>query len=249
MKYFIAVLAIYFGLTVNGQPNNTCLTAQNYIDNSFVGPFIPPTNWVELYYTFTAPDDSIDFSFTAFSAVLNGVALCPTIDVIYFLFDSNCGFLATSATGEFTNLTPGQQYVLGYLANCPAAGIGFILTSEDIVLPVRLLYFTAKSSVSSIDLIWSTATETNCAGFLIDRSVDVSTWTNMGFVEGAGNSQQVTRYLFSDNKPIEGVNYYRLTQYDLDGDFEILQIIAIMFNKEVKTNLFRQYNFLGQKIR
>jgi len=249
MKALIAVLAVCLGLAVSGQPNSTCSTAQSYVDNVFVGPFIPPTNWVELYYTFTAPDDSIDFSFTAFSENdQNGVSLCPIIDVVYFLFDSNCGFLSTSITGEFTNLIPGQQYILGYLANCPVAGIGIIRTREDIVLPIRLLYFTAESSVNSIDLIWSTATETNCAGFLIDKSTDMSVWTNIGFVEGAGNSQQVIRYTLTDHKPIEGVNYYRLTQYDLDGSFEIMQIVAILWKADVKTSPFKQYNILGQRV-
>jgi hypothetical protein len=82
----------------------------------------------------------------------------------------------------------------------------------------------------------------------VERSTDLSSWVNIGFVEGMGNSQQLVKYYFEDKSPVHGVNYYRLTQYDTNGDFEILQTIAILWNKEVTTRPFRHFNFLGQKV-
>jgi hypothetical protein len=161
---------------------------------------------------------------------------------------NSCILIDANATGAFNNLIPGNTYVLGYVANCTSAGIGFILTGEDIALPIELLYFTAQSTPDGIDLLWASGSELNCAGFKLERSSDASNWLDIGYVEGAGNSQQVIRYLFEDRKPTLGVNYYRLIQYDFDGDFEILQTIAIMWNKETQTSPFRYYNFLGQKV-
>lgn len=225
----------------------TCQTATSFSDNVFV-VYNPPTNWVELYYTFQAPESSVDFSFTAFSSIQNGTALCPNIDVFYILYDQNCNFIQLNGDGFFNGLTVGSNYVLGYVANCPQSGIGFIQTREDIALPVRLLYFTAEASEQTVKLIWATATEQNCYGFQIDRSTDLSSWTEKAFIGGAGNSQLITNYSYYDLHPIPGINYYRLTQYDVDGRFEVLQVIAIVWDPETPTNPFRLFNILGQRV-
>jgi len=248
-RLIIFLLAIILTIASFSQ-NNTCQTATPYIDNTFI-IYNPPTNWVELYRVFQSPETSVDFTYTAFSSVTNGVAICPNIDIQYFLYaimGNSCILIDANATGAFNNLIPGNTYVLGYIANCISAGIGFIRTGEDIALPIELLYFTAQSTPDGIDLLWASGSEFNCAGFSLERSTDASNWLNIGFVEGAGNSEIVTRYVFEDERPTPGVNYYRLTQYDLDGDFEILQTIAIVWNKETQTSPFRYYNFLGQKV-
>jgi hypothetical protein len=109
------------------------------------------------------------------------------------------------------------------------------------------MYLTAESTPTSINVIWATASELNCSGFFLERSTDLSDWISIKFVEGMGNSQQLVKYYFEDKNPVHGVNYYRLTQYDINGDFEILQTIAIMWDKETQNSPFRMYNFLGQK--
>jgi len=251
MKRLITfLLAVILTITLFGQ-NNTCQTATPYVDNTFI-IYNPPTNWVEFYRSFQAPTPSVDFTFTPFSAVGgNGGAICPNIAIQYFLYfrmGSSCILVDANTTGLFENLVVGGNYVLGYVANCPLTGIGFILTGEDISLPIELIYFTAQSSDKGVTLLWASGSEFNCAGFKIERSADASNWLDIGYVEGVGNSQQIVRYSLDDKKPISGVNYYRLIQYDTNGDFEILQTIAIMWNKEIQTSPFRYYNFLGQKV-
>jgi hypothetical protein len=247
MKHIIILLLTIVTSTFLQGQNNTCSTATPYTDNTFL-VYNPATNWVELYRSFQSPTTTVDFSFVPFSSInTNGGATCPNIAIQYLLYDNNCLLLDANLTGSFVNLIPGNIYILGYVANCASAGIGGILTAEDIVLPVKLLYFTSKKGKIGIDLIWATASEINCAGFFIERSIDNYNWFNMGYIEGAGNSQQKIQYLFEDRKPMSGVNYYRLTQYDIDGDFEILQTIAIMWDEETQNSHFRMYNFLGQK--
>jgi hypothetical protein len=247
MKYIIILLLILItNNTLLGQ-NNTCQTATPYVDDIFVF-YNPPTNWVELYRVFQVSSTEVDFSFTPFSANVGGNNVCPVINTQYLLYDNNCVLLDANSIGLFTNLVPGNSYILGYIANCTQPGIGFVLTGEDISLPIELLYFTALSNKKTVDILWASGSEFNCAGFSIERSTDAYNWVDLGFIEGAGNSQQVIKYQFEDENPIHGVNYYRLIQYDIDGDFEILQTIAIMWDKEIQNGPFRTYNFLGQKV-
>lgn len=247
MKYFISILlSVILFVNSYGQ-NNTCPTATPYIDNQFI-PFTPPTNWVQLYRTFQSPGISIDFSYRPFSELTGaGVAICPNIDIFYELWDQNCNLIEFNSTGAFTNLIPGNRYVVGFLASCTSAGIGFIITGEDIILPVRLVTFTAKPTFRGIDLTWSTASEANSMGFKIERSTDLSNWLDIGFVTGAGYSNRLVEYKFEDTRPIRGVNYYRLIQIDNTGDLENLQTIAILWNENVHEGPFKIYNILGQK--
>ena len=243
MRYILVIFIAIVTSTVFGQTN--CSTAGPYIDDGFVF-YNPSQITIQRCYTFISPSDSINFTFTL-ATTPPGTCLD---EPLYQLYNQNCSTIDTAnGDGLFTNLTPNTNYVLCYRVTCSTGQVAVLFTSEEIVLPIELLYFTAQSTPDGIDLLWASGSELNCAGFKLERSVDASNWLDIGYVEGAGNSQQVTRYLFEDRKPTLGVNYYRLIQYDFDGDFEILQTIAIMWNKETQTSPFRYYNFLGQKIK
>ena len=243
MRTLLLLLVIVMSTRVVSQ-TNTCATATPFIDNSCV-QFIPPRAAIQSCYTFTSPADSIDFTFTAFVPQNT----CQDAITSYTLYDQSCGLISTSLVGLFTNLQPGNQYVVCYTTQCPTTGvINFLCTTENIVLPVQLIYLTAESTPTSINVIWATASELNCSGFFLERSTDLSGWVNIGFVEGMGNSQQLVKYYFEDKSPVHGVNYYRLTQYDTNGDFEILQVIAILWSEKQISNPFRFFNILGQSV-
>lgn len=84
-------------------------------------------------------------------------------------------------------------------------------------LPIQLSSFTATKVGSQVQLAWSTSSETNNKGFDVQRSHDGSTWTSLGFVNGAGQSTQNRTYRFDDAAPRHGRNYYRLLQLDFDN--------------------------------
>ena len=231
--------------TLCASQTNSCETATPFVDNSCV-QFFPPIASIQSCYTFTAPTDSIEFTFTAF--VPQGT--CQDALTAYSLYDQSCLSVAESPSGLFTDLQPGGQYVVCYTTQCPTTGVVTLLcTAENIVLPVRLIYITASSTATGINVTWATGSELNCYGFMVERSTDLSSWINIGFVEGMGNSMQLVIYNFEDRSPVNGVNYYRLTQYDTDGDYEVLQVIAIMWNAEYVINPFRFFNLLGQSVR
>jgi hypothetical protein len=98
-------------------------------------------------------------------------------------------------------------------------------------LPVELAGFEATRSGEAVALQWQTASETNNAGFHIERRViadstaakaaasEEADWTSLGFVDGAGTTTEPQTYRFEDaDLPFEAEQVaYRLRQVDIDG--------------------------------
>ncbi len=93
-------------------------------------------------------------------------------------------------------------------------------------LPVELINFKAVLRDNAVELQWSTASEKNNFGFDVERSADNHNWTTLGFVPGHGNTTDRHDYGFVDEKPLAGVNYYRLKQQDYNGKFEYTPIVV-----------------------
>lgn len=98
------------------------------------------------------------------------------------------------------------------------------------VLPVEYVSFTAQGELQGITLSWATASELNNDYFEIQRSTNGTDFRTIGHVAGHGTSYQATQYSFTDTSPVDGVNYYRLKQYDFDGAFEYSPLIREFFN-------------------
>lgn len=103
-------------------------------------------------------------------------------------------------------------------------GVIYIRYPNFRILPVEYLYFNAKYNPSfrSGDLTWATAKEWENDRFEIERSVnDVKSWETIDEVTGAGYSDAPVEYAYQDMKlPLAGGNiFYRLKQFDFDGDF------------------------------
>ena len=77
---------------------------------------------------------------------------------------------------------------------------------------------------------WSTATEINTDYFIIERTTDGVYFDEVGFVKAAGNSFQTINYEFEDHSPLNGISYYRLKQYDLDGQNEAFGLVEVSHN-------------------
>ncbi len=99
-------------------------------------------------------------------------------------------------------------------------------------LPVSMIGFYAEKVFDGAELTWITATENNNAYFTIERSLDGIEFEAIGKVDGAGNSNVVRTYKFSDYGPLSGVVYYRIKQTDFNGEFEYSDIVSLDFTIE-----------------
>ncbi|MDP1676601.1 MAG: T9SS type A sorting domain-containing protein [Bacteroidota bacterium] len=109
-------------------------------------------------------------------------------------------------------------------------GIKVASTWGDAPLPVELTSFTASAKNSSVELKWNTATETNNAGFAIERKASdngqltMNNWNKVGFVEGHGTSNAPQSYSYVDANATGKVSY-RLKQIDRDGKFTYSSVV------------------------
>ncbi len=90
---------------------------------------------------------------------------------------------------------------------------------SDIPLPVELSSFTSSVKGSDVTLNWVTSSELNNYGFDIERSVNFSQWSKIGFVTGSGTSSNPNSYSFTDRGLNTGKYFYRLKQTDFNGNY------------------------------
>lgn len=127
-----------------------------------------------------------------------------------------------STTGAAT--TTGTGKVFGFNNDCNP---GPCFTNASTPLPVVLLSFTAECDNTKVVLKWSTASEINNNYFVIERSENSIDFETIGQVKGAGNSNSVSNYSFTDKDIRKGTFYYRLKQVDYNGVNKYLDIKAV----------------------
>ena len=141
-------------------------------------------------------------------------------------FDVFQGYSTTLGTADPTNnrvynVTPPAAYKGGFYT--------WILVDKAHPLPVTLLYFKIYCVGKYVALKWETASEINCDYYLLERSSDGISWEPVAYIQGAGNSNEISTYSWADNYDSNGAAlYYRLTQFDYNGDKEILGIQSII---------------------
>lgn len=108
-------------------------------------------------------------------------------------------------------------------------------------LPVELVAFNARQYPGQVSLSWRTATETDNAGFQVQRSADGVRWDVLAFVPGHGTTAEAQSYAFSDERPLPGMNYYRLRQVDFDGTEEMSKVLSVNFKNHPSSGFLRAF--------
>jgi hypothetical protein len=134
-------------------------------------------------------------------------------------------FTATVTTGDL------------FLQNNAPGGFGNDLAIDDIgfsgicsTLPVTLVDFTAQKQNDHVLLNWSTTSQVNFNHFEIEKSADGTSWSKIGTVEGNDNTTLVKNYTFTDDVPLNGMNYYRMKLVDNNGAEMYSLVKAVEFN-------------------
>ena len=86
------------------------------------------------------------------------------------------------------------------------------------VTPVELTSFTSTVNSNTVELKWTTATETNNYGFEVQKKIGNS-YITIGFVKGNGTSSVCRQYSFADKGLQLGKYSYRIKQVDFNGVF------------------------------
>ncbi len=94
-------------------------------------------------------------------------------------------------------------------------------------LPVTLVSFQAALKGAAVHITWKTGVEENVKEFEVERSTNGIDFTTIGFVQ-AGK----TNYLFLDEAPLAGKNYYRLKPVDQDGAYSFSPIVMVNVKRD-----------------
>ncbi|HRO09474.1 MAG TPA: T9SS type A sorting domain-containing protein [Saprospiraceae bacterium] len=107
----------------------------------------------------------------------------------------------------------------------------FNFKASYITLPVTFSTVTATPLKNTTAISFSTASETNNDYFTIERSGDGRSYDAIGEIDGAGDSRSEIKYTFTDERPLPGINYYRIKQTDFDGRYDFSEVRAVRHSR------------------
>ena len=200
------------------------------------------------YVEFSVSPQAYRMSITSVSFDANRTAQGPTELVIRSSSDGYSSNIGSMAVGTgFSGLNIGLS-LTGieattsfriYAYSAPSASGGLRLdnlkingTVTLVPLPVELISFKAQSTNNQIEIAWETAWERIASHFEVQRSTNLQEFSTLKTVLANGNTRERSSYIFIDESPLVGINYYRLRQIDLDGQFMHSKIITAQLNTE-----------------
>lgn len=107
--------------------------------------------------------------------------------------------------------------------------------SRAAALPVTLKDFSLKSVNGKVQLKWITTSETNNLQFTIERAGADQRYQKLTIIPGKGTTNLEQVYEYTDDQPLENLNYYRLVQKDIDGREKIFDAKRIMIRRDGKS--------------
>ena len=132
----------------------------------------------------------------------------------------------------------------------PNIGLGYLTFNP---LPIELMSFEGSlTDNKSIELKWTTASQSNNDYFTLWRSFDGHNWDAITNLNGSGSSTEEMNYSYFDseaihfNRELEQV-YYKLSQTDYDGNSEEFTPISVTLNKSDRY-LLRTVNLMGSEV-
>lgn len=149
------------------------------------------------------------------------------------LAKTEAGSVAASTSSNTTSVMPTTTTYnsTGVIFTGTFTGFSrYFLIDQNVVLPIELVSFTGSIVNHSSVLDWITSSEINNKEFDVQWSMDGITFTTLGVIASKGNSSTNLAYRYTHYYPMDGVNYYRLKQIDLNGKISYSQVIAINLN-------------------
>lgn len=174
------------------------------------------STWTLAYTLATGTSSTVG----ARSIVVNWTTANPTIYAVTAEASANRIITisdAGSSSAATTVVTAGSTTVYRGVSMTPGS-----------VLPVTFRSFNAEHKNNTVLLKWSTASELNNYAFEVQRSSNGKEFETIATVKGAGNSNKVLNYSYTDQSPVISTVYYRLKQVDFDGRSEYTNMIPVM---------------------
>ncbi len=130
---------------------------------------------------------------------------------------------------SFSGIADGDSYEINIVE---VGGCGtFNLLSDPVICQkedaVEWLSFDGEVQTAGNFLQWMTASETNNEYFAVERSLDGKNFETIATVKAVGESVVPTGYNYLDRAAPSGTSYYRVTQFDFDGQNDATNVISL----------------------
>jgi hypothetical protein len=230
-----------------------CLNQQGQSDNIWISEDIDISQYTGLSISFLMRNEG-DMECSSCGQGNDGFKSEYQIDGGSWITISNiCGVSSGFVSSDCVEIPTGQilkiRFLLGSQANGERYFFDDIVVSQSdcyTALPVELISFTGKSEGRFNVIEWKTATEYNSSHFDLEKSEDGINWKKITQIPSVGNSNYVMSYVHSDFGVSKLINYYRLIQFDIDGELKLYSPIAID-NRDFK-NIIKITNSIGQSV-
>ncbi len=225
--------------------NNLNLNTSNEVVYAYMGS----TNSTPTCFLTALANDS----FTASNGTLDGTGLTDGVNAIDIDGDEDVGVFVSDgdanvfdSAADILNVTnwetqdgSGNQHTDGTFPDFPGnvandtGGAGCAAA-----LPVSLEDFRLTARQDAIVLEWITLEEINNDRFEIEWRTDDKTFTTIHTENGYGNSSEAKYYQYRHRDAVEGVNYYRLKQFDFDGSFKYSNILYSRIESDSNVSVY-----------
>ncbi len=141
----------------------------------------------------------------------------------------------TTPTKSFSPTAPGNNVFTCTITDaCGTVRLATFTITNNCVLPIELTEYNAAYDGTYANIKWTTATEKNVAYFTLEHSLNGIDYRLVERVSGAGNSTVPQKYLVKHTNPNKnGVNYYRLKEFDIDGSEKLNKVITLDIAEEI----------------
>lgn len=157
---------------------------------------------------------------------------------IRFRFASDSTYSGTGWYIDDIRVTNEKATVASAAAYSGSTALGranIVSAFAPIALPVNFLGFDARKAGSTGLLSWKVSGEVNVGKYIVERSSDGSSFTAIGEVlpSVAASFSASKDYGFTDAAPLDGNNFYRIVEKDIDGRTTISSIRLLTFTSGV----------------
>jgi hypothetical protein len=159
---------------------------------------------------------------------------------------AGCG----NADGSVEMILTGGTFTIGGASNRADEIITFTVSmsgscgpSCSAVLPIELISFFGEPRTDKVDLFWKVATEHHVDHYRIEKSSDGLNWKILTNIPASNKTYGSNlTYKTSDNYPVKGVNYYKLTNVDADDSQGLSAMVAVNYTGSETTFWVEQTN-------
>jgi hypothetical protein len=197
-----------------------------------------------------------------------GQSCSPIIRVAYY--DNNWNFISADQKSVTTSVDVAPYMPALYTINsivpantahtrfetiisCDYVKIDAVLMtiSSASPLPIKLSAFTANLNNDKSELRWSAESEIDASHYVVERSVNGKTYSDIATVSANGNTKNKMEYAYSDNisNLKAEVIYYRLRLVDIDGKTDYSPVRIIRAAKQNEMNVFAYPNPAGGELK